>query len=510
MTTPPRISWSAPQIVGWSRWAPEQILNQAAAEHSTRGIPGDFTVTGKRKQDDADIEIIASSGVAAMPYYYTHSPRGAVVHGASVFDVTHRAALGWRWSQQALIDLAIFGHTLGDDTLHPDVRRFPNDMVAVIHRHSMRMYKGSQWRRIFVNHGTGSLDQAARCFESAASDLLVGEEPLVSLSGGFDSRVLLASVLAAGARPTLLTMGYPDSSDRIIASQIAHSLGLDHRIVELDPRDYLDAGPLVTSITGGVKTSAHWHSYLYPRAAADITGPHLVGSNGEFARTFYVNHGPPSRLLDRTAYPGLYCQWVARIARRIRTASRLGLIPESRFRAVGRAAGRVAHLSGHATHVLDALDRFYSTQRVRHFIGNGLALYAASGRPRSPFLDWRWIEAAAALPREDKLEARHHRDLLHRLYPALSRFPLGDEACVVRSPRPAAWLRSSTRLSVGYSPLAEVLELREAKDRMVDCPGLDAVIPRRLRERALVDGDATAKDLLLTLSFVVEAGPTVQ
>jgi len=500
----PTTSWSEARIIGWSAWTPTRILDHVASAHSTKGIPGDFTVIGRRERAGQVVEIIASSCVAAMPYYYALGIDGRVVHGTSVFEVVQRGGLDWCWSRRALIDLAIFGHTLDEDTLHAHVRRFPNDVVAVIRRGSMRVHEGRQWHSMFTWRGRGSLAHAAECFRSAMADVLAdGEDPLVSLSGGFDSRVLLAGALAAGARPTLLTMGHEESTDRVVASEIARALGLEHRIVELRARDYLPAGETITAMTGGTKTAAHWHSYLYPRGAVEHVGPHLVGSNGEFARTFYFDRGWASHVVDTTAYAGIYAQWAARITRRIGTAARLGLVRPPLARPVGAVARRTTRLSGRSTHVLDALDSFYACQRVRHFIGNGLALYAASGKPRSPFLDARWIEASAALPRREKLGAGHHRDLLYRLWPALCQFPIGAEARVLRKAPAGAWLRH-TPPSIGYSPFAEVLEMTAAKERIVECAGLDEVIPRRLRERAVAEGDEDAKELLLTLSFVVD------
>jgi hypothetical protein len=70
----------------------------------------------------------------------------------------------------------------------------------------------------------------------------------------------------------------------------------------------------------------------------------------------------------------------------------------------------------------DALDAFYTTQRVRNLVGMGLALYSAHCEPRSPFLDARWIRAALHLPREERLGSNYHRRARRRL-PCPARVP---------------------------------------------------------------------------------------
>ncbi len=82
---------------------------------------------------------------------------------------------------------------------------------------------------------------------------------------------------------------------------------------------------------------------------------------------------------------------------------------------------RLVRLSG--SRLLSGLDRFYLQQRVRHFMGNGLALYRANVDCRTPFLDRDWCSAIAALPRHWKIGANWHRYAIWRNWPQLLDFP---------------------------------------------------------------------------------------
>src|SRR5262249_36577096 len=81
----------------------------------------------------------------------------------------------------------------------------------------------------------------------------------------------------------------------------------------------------------------------------------------------------------------------------------------------------------------DGLDYFYAAERLRNFIGLGLALYRASFPTMSPFLDARFIRAAARLPRHQKLADRTHRAVIGKLQPALLDFPTDETGRPMRN-----------------------------------------------------------------------------
>ena len=126
-----------------------------------------------------------------------------------------------------------------------------------------------------------------------------GEAPVLSLSGGFDSRTLLSSLLAQGLRPKLLTMGFENSTDMVIVRQIASSFDLPLLSVEIDHDDYFRYGERITRLTNGTKVALDWHTFIYP-AKADLPAEStlLVGTCGEMARSFYLDKGIVSLLAD--------------------------------------------------------------------------------------------------------------------------------------------------------------------------------------------------------------------
>src|SRR5262245_48584263 len=67
---------------------------------------------------------IVTSPHGAVNYFYAHD--GARLHhGPTVLAVLEQARMDWRWNWTALADVLSFEHVLGDDTLHPLIRRMP-------------------------------------------------------------------------------------------------------------------------------------------------------------------------------------------------------------------------------------------------------------------------------------------------------------------------------------------------------------------------------------------------
>jgi hypothetical protein len=161
-------------------------------------------------------------------------------------------------------------------------------------------------------------------------------------------------------------------------------------------------------------------------------------------------------------------------------------------------AEEITGLAGGSGSGLDQLDRFYTTQRVRHFIGNGLALYQHNIPTVSPFLDSRWIRAAAGLRRADRLGDNFHRFVIGRNLPQLMQYPTGKTQAIAPRARAGYWARRRSHV-VSHNPFAEVLDDPRIHAAVIEEPGLDELFPRHRREAAVQARVPHVIDLLLTL-----------
>jgi hypothetical protein len=491
-------------LYGYSPWPAERIATALDGGTAAVDLPGDFTAVSEGVLDGKPWVRIATSMVAARPYFWARGPGGRLVHGASVFDVLRRAALPWQWNHRAVTFLALLGHTVGEDSLHPLVFRVPCAAVITGIGDTIKIDRRQDetWRSVFEQPSV-SPDAAIACLREVFGEM-ARSEGVVSLSAGFDSRLLLALALANQQRPRALTVGFSDSTDLKVAKTIATELGLEHHVVELKSADYLDHARSIVTTTSGTKMAGHWHTDLYVRNAnLESDFVHYVGSNGEFARSYYFDKGMVSRSLGKGPLPVFTAFMAAKVARRAR------LFPAALLRAgpgplaCAREATRLAGL--HGTRFGDTLDYFYATQRVRHFIGNGLALYSQHCSPRSPFLDSRWIRAIAGLDRSERLGSNFHRRAIAATAPQLLRFPVEAGGEMDQRARRLYYLRKSR--SVGFGAFDGVLRDPRVGEIIAESKGLDELMSKPERVAAVAAGGPVV-ELLLTLAFAAELGRT--
>ncbi|MCZ7651567.1 MAG: hypothetical protein M5U13_10600 [Thermoanaerobaculia bacterium] len=394
-------------LVGFSPLPVDAITGRAAAGDSWGALPGDFVAV----RQEGETTTVTSSVVAVSPYYYSLTPEGAFVHGPDFFDVFFRSGHDWEWHEGAVSSLALLGHLLGEDTLHPRIHRVPAGSQLTFREGRLERSESAFLARLVrdprADRGDeGADERALDALETAFSDLPSGQ-PVLSLSAGIDSRLLMALCLHAGVAPRAITMGSENATDVLVAARLARLVGWEWGRIALEKDDYWPNRLEIVRATGGVKTAANWHTYLYTKKAG-IGGntPHLVGANGEFCRTHYFHANPHVHVL-RHGRPWLLEPYLFLRAVRRRLKFRAG------WRVLARRGAFVAAIWSRfrgiaapfrdARNTLLAADAVHLTHRVRHFIGAGIASYRASSLPVSPFLDARWLEAAVFLDRRQKL-----------------------------------------------------------------------------------------------------------
>ena len=457
-------------LAGYSSWTVSEITELIKRGGNIGVIPGDFVVGDPSPEDGWAI----TSCVSAIPWYWAHGLKGEFVQGSNVFDVAKRAGIPWKWNQNAIQCLALYGHTLGADTLHPGVNRLlPSSKVWIeggcVHTKELDYWGGLEWDK------TADPDSALDILKQSFLDCGPSDGMLLSLSSGYDSRVLLALCASYGITPRLAVMGFADTTDVVVAKKLADVVGMPIDIVPILAADYLVHGETIALVTSGVKTAANWHTWLYGLGIKPKGKMHFVGSNGEFARSFFLDSPGLHTLTKRM--PGSVAEkyFLAKLVRRYLKFSRHNhLARDGGLQNVIRLSGLVrgeAFMTGFS--LLPTLDLFYARSRVRHFIGAGLACYSDYSSPRSPFLDGRWIRAVAGLFRALKDRSQYHRYCIERLSPNLLSLPFNAPL--------------DGGVMVGYSPFSDLVAERSTRDLIVESKELDHLITRDDRVRIVED-----------------------
>ena len=496
--------WSA-ELVGFSPFDAQCLAESVLKGESVAALPGDFVLvveggTAKGKT----FSLLATSAVAAVPYFY-YAENGNFVHGKTVFDVVQKADIPWEWNTRALNCVALLDHCLGEDSLHPYIKRVKPASVYFYMNGRLEIAKTPFPHRIF-SADTVSIEDAVETFIHVFNEYCSANRTFaLSMSAGIDSRVLLANFLARGIRPVLGTMGSRDSTDIKIAQSIAQSLNLEHRCVDLKAEDYLRYGRDIVSLTSGTKTMSNWHTYIYSREIAfPADSLHFAGANGELFRSYYFDKGVLANIADMLPTDLLL---KLLFAYKYSPRRRLAGFWTDSFGSNG-AIPKIADIPKECVHTagkiqgsfLDKLDYIYTFQRVRHFIGNGLALYNASAATCSPFLDCRVVEAGARLPRAARQNDLFHRHLIERTFPELMDFPSNDTGQSLRTTeRKLYWARHQP--VVGYGIQEKLFQSPGLREIYLDSPHLDQFMDRKTRLNALYNKATQIFNFLITMHF---------
>ena len=344
---------------------------------------------------------------------------------------------------------AMIGWPVGDATLLKGVRALPPATIAELDRGSLRQrqYAGPP----AVPEQPPALDDAVE--EMAAilrqwQTRYLEDHPdaVLQLTGGHDSRILLAAVperLRAGLNA--MTLADPDSPDAEIAARLAALQGLRHRVYRLDEQPWptpLEAHSLTLGAARALECQASPLA-LAPLLLAEAhldQGHRLSGLGGEVARGFYYAGQPAGattspQLVERLAHWRLFSN---------EAVEAQALAPA--FLAAARDS-TVATLKDlfPAGDWLRATDEFYLFHRMHRWAGAHGTVAAVRRHYINPMFDRRFVELALAVAPSDKRDSLLLGRLMSRLDPGLSRIPLDSGL----TPARLGTRSTATRLATG-------------------------------------------------------------
>jgi asparagine synthase (glutamine-hydrolysing) len=381
---------------------------------SAARLEGEFAVATQSSGGTS----IFCSGVGVTQLFYAVRD-GKFHYGDTVSDVVEAAGFDWIWDYDALTNLAVFGHLIGKQTLHPAVSRVGKGELVRWNGSAISTKTYVIDQKISSNPVNDAIDAL---LESVRSQHKPGD--VISVSAGFDSRVILAAFLSLGLKPNLVVMGAENSTDVLIASQIAKTFNLPLEHVPVCGTRGLADRFLITRLTSGTKTIENWHTYEYTAGASFPAGSGIwIGSNGEFARTFYVDRGLQFYAANAVGTPMVKKFWQTKISRNSLPDTLRPALTDEFLECLSSEKQLTQLQSFFSFESLAQVNDHLYLERVRQFIANGLRLVSTKYTPKTPFLDPRWIAAVQRMPRRWKLGNRWHRHAIRRLFPKLLAFP---------------------------------------------------------------------------------------
>lgn len=222
---------------------------------------------------------LVSDRLGSRPLYYQES------HGALYFALEQKAILAAharapRFDDLGVLQLAAFGHQLGDRTLFSGISVLPPGSILTATPDGVTIT--SYWRAAYAPGGPVGRDAAVefaqRFVAATRRRTLDRRAPLgIFLSGGLDSRCVAGALARVQAPVTAFTFGDESSRDVRFARQIASRLGFSHRTYNHKGLDLTAALPRVAWRMEGTMSfpeglSIAFHRHIRPEARLIFNG----------------------------------------------------------------------------------------------------------------------------------------------------------------------------------------------------------------------------------------------
>jgi asparagine synthase (glutamine-hydrolysing) len=326
--------------------------------------------------------------------------------------------------------LGLVGWQVGDTTPFRSVRALPPGTVATLRAGEVTLERYASDAAAPAPARPPALDDAVAEMADILRAWQTGymedhPETVIQLTGGHDSRILLAAVpdkLKEGMRA--LTLGEPSAPDVVIAARLAARYGMKHEVYRTD----LQTDPTperAWELT--LQAARDLECQASPLALAPLLvaegeleqGHRLGGLGGEVARGFYY--------AGQTGAASTSSELVHRLARwRLFSNEAVEADAVDPEFLQGARADTLALLEGYfpAGDWLRATDDFYLWHRMHRWAGSHGTVAAVRRHYVNPMFDQRFVQLALAVAPDDKRDSLLLGRLMTRLDPGLAAIPL--------------------------------------------------------------------------------------
>jgi hypothetical protein len=451
------------RIIGSINIKKEEILERFILKgiNNLLKLEGEYVIALESNKE----KFIVSSPYGIHQYYYS-IVNGELFHDDTVLGVLKKSDLKWKWNWNSLANLMQLDFVLENDTLHPDIKRLPAGSILQFRDNKIKI-TSTRWEDFHKNYYSTPMDALDKfnnvILKSADSN------SVVSMSAGFDSRLILSSLLKNNFKPRLLTMGFDQSTDVVITKEIANYFNLPLEIIELNHMDYIKYGKIISKLTNGHSTAGHWHTYLYLKMSSlNRENKVLIGTNGEFARSFLFDKGLLAKFTNIFSPMLIGSFWDRKLHSTILNNIDIKGVNDNLLKEISDVKVKNERINNlkklSYNSLLSGMDRFYLEQRVKNFMCNGVKLSEENVSINLPYMDREWINDIWNLDRKWKFGSNWHRFAINENCKNLMQFPTGDSNKIDFRAQNFYWLRKGNQNKVPYHKSEEWFKSDEFLD----------------------------------------------
>lgn len=397
----------------------------------------------------ADGAVTVAADWLGLRHLYGVQGDGWAAAGTSARELARMAGRGL--DREALGVYRLVGHFLDQDTAFRGVKKLRPGHSWTLS--DGRLVENEIPPGDFRAERVPSADEAVREMagilrEAMERCLDLFPDAVFQLSGGLDSRLLLAAVPPSRrAGLGALTLEAPDSGDGRVAAALARRYGMRRDVIDLAELGRLGPAETHRLVVGTALSREQVLSPLHLGMLEWVEGrttdaPRISGLGGELSRGMYYPMQRRRPAVERKA--------VERLARwRIFSLDPVAaecLDAEFARESEATALDRLQHVfAGFGGDWLSATDAYYYRQRYHRVIGASLTASCTEHPGVNPLLHPRFVALAEALPPDAKRGSRFNARLVAALDPELAALPMdtGVRPSALTAPRPVTAARTA-------------------------------------------------------------------
>lgn len=338
---------------------------------------------------------------------------------------------------EGFADLLSYEYILGERTLFKDVHILPPASYLIYEKNNIHIQQ--YWRLDHIEprgrYNKHRLEELTGIFTLAVKRSVRQDmNCAIALTGGLDSRCILAAAVNQHLPFFTYTGGQPDSTDVILARRLSDRTGFEHSFELIDPRVLADWLTPMVLHQGGIIATLHSH------ACRVLTNPPrfdavVHGIGGEFTRSFWASLRNLNIRKLTTAQKFLKEKMAGK-----KRLQYLEHIWKPEFRTLGIQSPE-SHLNtllakySPKDSLVAAMDYLYLHERCRKFLNKGILPVRPSVDVYFPYFDHQWIEAIAAIPISYRITNRIQVDLIRKLCPDILGIPYAKTFIPLSTPR---------------------------------------------------------------------------
>jgi asparagine synthase (glutamine-hydrolysing) len=237
--------------------------------------------------------IIANDRLGLYPLYYSYH-NGTLLFASGVRSLLEDPTLSRDLDPTAIAQFLTFDHVLDDRTFLEAVRLLPQASLLVYQdgNFSIKRYWDIQYPDIYpLRSEFDYMDEfLALMRQAVARQSPRGIHAGILLSGGLDSRLLLAYLVGEHETIHSFTWGIPNCDDARFAAQLAKRAGSQHHFFELKPDWLLGKANEAVRITDGMGNIINMHALATLDEEAQLAKVIYKGFLGDAMFGFGLRH----------------------------------------------------------------------------------------------------------------------------------------------------------------------------------------------------------------------------